>query len=235
MLFRSSRFEREAKTVAALNHPNIVTLHSVEEVDASTGPVLFITMELVSGRTLTEVLAGGAMDREKLYRLLRLGIEKGASDIHFQVGYLPLYRFNGDLVELRYKVLTEKDTEAIGRILVDNRKIFLTAGSVAFSFQLMRSARQLLVPLFGVTVGLDAGTIGFIYSLSAAVDMSLFYPVGIVLDRWGRKSAGIPSALCFVVGLILLPFAQGFYSLLAAGLTLGFANGLSVEIGRAHV
>jgi twitching motility protein PilT len=64
------------------------------------------------------------MDREKLYRLLRLGIEKGASDIHFQVGYLPLYRFNGDLVELRYKVLTEKDTEAIARILAeaDNKK-----------------------------------------------------------------------------------------------------------------
>ena len=64
------------------------------------------------------------MDREKLYRLLRLGIEKGASDIHFQVGYLPLYRFNGDLVELRYKILTEKDTEAIARILAeaDNKK-----------------------------------------------------------------------------------------------------------------
>ena len=39
------------------------------------------------------------MEREKLYRLLRLGIEKGASDIHLQVGYLPLYRFNGDLVD----------------------------------------------------------------------------------------------------------------------------------------
>jgi len=64
------------------------------------------------------------MDREKLYRLLRLGIEKGASDIHFQVGYLPLYRFNGDLVELRYKILTEKDTESIARILAesDNKK-----------------------------------------------------------------------------------------------------------------
>jgi twitching motility protein PilT len=60
------------------------------------------------------------MDREKLFRLLRLGIEKGASDIHFQVDYLPLYRFNGDLVELRYKVLTAKDTEAIARILLES-------------------------------------------------------------------------------------------------------------------
>jgi twitching motility protein PilT len=53
------------------------------------------------------------MDREKLHRLLRLGLEKGASDIHFQVGYLPLYRFHGELVELRYKVLEPRDTEEI--------------------------------------------------------------------------------------------------------------------------
>jgi len=36
------------------------------------------------------------------------------------VGYLPLYRFNGDLVELRYKVLTAKDTEAIARMLMES-------------------------------------------------------------------------------------------------------------------
>jgi twitching motility protein PilT len=58
------------------------------------------------------------MDREKLNRLLRLGIEKGASDIHFQAGNLPLYRFNGSLVELRFKVLTPEDTEAIARMLL---------------------------------------------------------------------------------------------------------------------
>ena len=60
------------------------------------------------------------MDQERLHRLLRLGFEKGASDIHFQVGYLPLYRFNGELVELKYKVLTPDDTEAIARLLIEN-------------------------------------------------------------------------------------------------------------------
>jgi serine/threonine protein kinase len=49
---RRARFEREARVVAALNHPNIVTLHSVEESDG----VHFITMELVEGRNLTELL-----------------------------------------------------------------------------------------------------------------------------------------------------------------------------------
>jgi len=49
---RRARFEREAKAVAALNHPNIVTIHSVEEADG----VHFITMELVEGKTLSELI-----------------------------------------------------------------------------------------------------------------------------------------------------------------------------------
>jgi serine/threonine protein kinase len=45
------RFEREAKAIAALNHPNIVTIHSVEEAEG----IHFITMELVGGKTLSEL------------------------------------------------------------------------------------------------------------------------------------------------------------------------------------
>src|SRR5580765_3403659 len=54
---RLARFEREAKTVAGLNHPNIVVLHSIEEADGRR----FLTMELVEGQDLsTLVSAGGA-------------------------------------------------------------------------------------------------------------------------------------------------------------------------------
>ena len=49
---RRARFTREAKALAALNHPNIVTVHSVEEADG----VHFITMELVKGQTLAAML-----------------------------------------------------------------------------------------------------------------------------------------------------------------------------------
>ncbi len=83
------------------------------------------------------------MEREKLYRLLRLGLEKGASDIHFQVGYLPLYRFNGDLVELRYKVLTPKDTEEIARILLegDPRQEAMDFSELDLAFELPGEGR----------------------------------------------------------------------------------------------
>jgi serine/threonine protein kinase len=52
---RRARFQREAQAVAALNHPNIVTLHSVEEADG----IHFITMELVEGQTLGDLLPRG--------------------------------------------------------------------------------------------------------------------------------------------------------------------------------
>ena len=66
---RRARFEREAQAVAALNHPNIVTIHSVEEGRNSAGAVLFITMELVEGRTLTELLPRNGFALNKLLEI----------------------------------------------------------------------------------------------------------------------------------------------------------------------
>ena len=54
---RLARFEREARTIATLNHPSIVTLHSIEDVDG----VRFLTMELVEGRDLTELVHAGGL------------------------------------------------------------------------------------------------------------------------------------------------------------------------------
>jgi serine/threonine protein kinase/Tol biopolymer transport system component len=64
---RRGRFEREARAVAALNHPNIITIYSVEDLDG----VLFLTMELVEGKTLTELIPPHGMSLEQL---LHVGI-----------------------------------------------------------------------------------------------------------------------------------------------------------------
>jgi len=62
---RLRRFQREARAVAALNHPNIVTIHSVEEAEG----VHFLTMELVEGKTLDDLIPPGGMSLPAFFDL----------------------------------------------------------------------------------------------------------------------------------------------------------------------
>jgi len=59
---RLERFRREAKALAALDHPGIVTVHSVEEA----GGIHFLTMQLVEGKPLDKLIPEGGMPVERL-------------------------------------------------------------------------------------------------------------------------------------------------------------------------
>ncbi|MBF0277502.1 MAG: MFS transporter [SAR324 cluster bacterium] len=118
----------------------------------------------------------------------------------------------------------------IPRILAEHKKIFLTAGVAAIALQITRVGRQLLFPLWGGQIGLDAAQIGFILGLSSAIDMSLFFLSGIVMDRFGRKWAAVPCIFILGMSLILLPFSDSFLSFLLIGLLAGFGNGMGSGI-----
>jgi serine/threonine protein kinase len=62
---RLERLESEARAVAALNHPGIVTLYSIEEVGARR----FLTMELVVGQTLSELIPADGLAFPDVLRL----------------------------------------------------------------------------------------------------------------------------------------------------------------------
>jgi serine/threonine-protein kinase len=63
-----SRFEREARVLASLNHPNIATLHGLEEVGDAT---LLLEMELVPGETLAELIGRGPMSTDDSLPIFR--------------------------------------------------------------------------------------------------------------------------------------------------------------------
>ena len=95
-------------------------------------------------------------------------------------------------------------------------------------FQLIRMApRQIILPLFAAqSLGLDIQSIGIILSVSSAVDMTLFYPAGWIMDRLGRKYAIVTSIVGLVVGTALIPMASSYNGLMLVGLLIGFSNGL---------
>ena len=74
---RLKRFEREARSASALNHPNIVTIHDI----GAAGAVSYIAMELVQGESLRVALSDGALPTK---RLLQIGtqIAEGLAKAH---------------------------------------------------------------------------------------------------------------------------------------------------------
>jgi len=62
---RLARFQREARSVAALNHPHIVTIFSVEEAEG----IHFLTMELVEGQSLERLIPAGGLHVERIVEI----------------------------------------------------------------------------------------------------------------------------------------------------------------------
>jgi len=76
---RLARLEREARTVAALSHPNIVTLYSIEDADG----IRFLTMELVEGRSLDQQLPPGGLPIARVFEVA-IALDDALASAHKQ-------------------------------------------------------------------------------------------------------------------------------------------------------
>jgi len=62
---RLKRFEQEARSASALNHPNLITIYDIGQSDSSS----YIAMELVEGKSLRELLAAGPLPVKKIFTI----------------------------------------------------------------------------------------------------------------------------------------------------------------------
>lgn len=114
------------------------------------------------------------------------------------------------------------------------RGVLARLGMAAASLSAVRSARQVVLPLWGVSLGLDASTIAVVVGVSGAIDFALFYASGQVMDRFGRLWAALPAMVLMGAGFLALAFthdltdAAMWFAMFAA--VLGVGNGLSSGI-----
>ncbi|WP_307214076.1 MFS transporter [Microbacterium testaceum] len=126
------------------------------------------------------------------------------------------------------------EREGVFRTMWRFRGVLARLGLAASSLSAVRSARQVVLPLWGVSLGLDAGTIAVVVGVSGAIDFALFYASGQVMDRFGRLWAALPAMVLMGAGFLALSFthelgsAAMWYAMFAA--VLGVGNGLSSGI-----
>ncbi|MFJ6679166.1 MFS transporter [Microbacterium sp. NPDC091382] len=115
-----------------------------------------------------------------------------------------------------------------------HRRVLSRVGLAAACLSAVRSARQVVLPLWGVSIGLDAQTIALIVGISGALDFALFYASGQVMDRFGRLWAALPAMILMGSGFLALSVthdgagAEMWFAMFAA--VLGVGNGLSSGI-----
>jgi MFS family permease len=127
---------------------------------------------------------------------------------------------------------TDSQPPPVGGHLVEAMRarwrVLASAGTGQLFAQMIRAGRGIVIPLYAAdVVGLDVQAIGLIVSLSSAVDMMLFYPAGLIMDRKGRKWAIVPSFLIQALGMSLVPLTGSFVGLLFTAMLIGFGNGFS--------
>jgi MFS family permease len=114
--------------------------------------------------------------------------------------------------------------------VVDHKSVFLAAGFPMMALGLLRQARQVFLPLWGDEIGLSVAQIGVVTSMSFFIDAAVFYPIGSVMDHFGRKWAAVPCLATLALGLVLLPLTSGFSGFLMIAFLTGVGNGFGAGI-----
>ncbi len=120
------------------------------------------------------------------------------------------------------------------RTMWHHRGVLSRLGLAAAALAALRSARAIVLPLWGLSLGLDAPTIALVVGVSGAIDFALFYASGQVMDKFGRLWAVMPAMTLMGVGFLALSLTHEgdlavlWYGMLAA--VIGVGNGLSSGI-----
>jgi MFS family permease len=120
---------------------------------------------------------------------------------------------------------------SLGDVLRAHWRLLLTLGWTQFTMAAVRASRAALLPLWAAHLGLDATAIALVFAVTNAVDMSLFYPAGKVMDHYGRLAVGVPSNLLLGGSLMLMPLSTSTAWFVGTAILMSAGNGMGAGIG----
>lgn len=115
-----------------------------------------------------------------------------------------------------------------------NRGVLVKLGSGAALIGAMRSGRQVMLPLWAVSIGLGESTTALVIGIAGAVDFALFYTSGQIMDRWGRLASALPCMLGLSASYLALSLTHDADArvqlFVVVALAMSLANGIGSGI-----
>lgn len=116
--------------------------------------------------------------------------------------------------------------DGVFRVMHRQAAVLRTLGLAALLVGAARASREVAIPLWGEHIGLSPEMTSIVFGLSGALEMLMFYPAGMAMDRFGRRRVAVPSMLILGTTLMLVPITSAAGTFAAVALVMGFGNGL---------
>lgn len=127
------------------------------------------------------------------------------------------------------EALAAKESSGLWRTLVTKRGVLARLGLGAALMGALRSSRQVILPLWAVSIGVSETSTAIIIGIAGGIDFALFYTGGYIMDRFGRLAAALPAMLGLAAGHFVLAVTHDLPSnvewFVVAAVVLALANG----------
>jgi MFS family permease len=108
----------------------------------------------------------------------------------------------------------------------------LLVGVAVLVLTLVRTNRDLLLPLLGHEFGHPEAVVSLVFAVSAVIELAFIAPAGSLMDRFGRAAVLVPCLALIGVGYLLGPIAATLPGFFAISLVCAVGNGLGAGINK---
>ena len=132
------------------------------------------------------------------------------------------------------EALVEGESSGLFRTMLQRRDVLARLGLGAALVGALRASRQVILPLWAVSIGVADTDAAVVIGIAGGVDFALFYLSGYIMDRFGRLWTAVPSMIGLGLGHLALAFTHDLPDnvmwFIVAAMVLSLANGLGSGI-----